>query len=131
MLGAVRWELGSITPKITASVTVLSGWKYMIGTKHWDIRKLNVEKTTIHAPVQTGWMWGYNYSVPSKLQQFICLHSLVAWVCLFPSRVGGLRGFCVQCGRKEWARSKVPGVCWEWIWGSRSVKLSTDFSCGL
>lgn len=44
---------------------------------------------------------GYNYSVSSKLQQYICHCSLVAWICPFPSRVGGLRELCVLCGGKE------------------------------
>lgn len=64
MLGAVRWELGSIIPKITAAVIVLSGWKSISGTKRRDARKLNMEKTRIHAPVQTRWMLGHKLSLP-------------------------------------------------------------------
>lgn len=77
-----------------------------------------MEETMIHAPVQTGWMWGHNYSVPSRLQQFICLCSLVAWFCCFPSWVEPLREFCIWCGEKEWTQNRAPGVCWEWMWGS-------------
>lgn len=87
-----------------------------------------MEKTVIHASAQTGWMWGCNYSVQSNLQQLVCLCSLVAQVPHFLHLwVEGLRDPSVQCGVESQTHSTAPGVCCEWMWGSRYAKCSHRF----
>lgn len=85
----------------------------------------------IHASVQTGWMWGLNYSVETNLQQLVCLGQCQLRFS-FPQIFGknGLEspvsGMVWSHGPTEQPPESVGSGCG----AAHGPNLSADSSCG-